>query len=366
MEMRKKIKINAFDMSEFNYVDDELDYIFQSNFHNNKPETNFNNNESETLIINKTEEELCFEKGVTRKTKMTKLKAPLMKPPTVELARKEVFPPLPIVKDDFEEALIKIAKKEEERMLEEETEKIKSILKNSTFPVIRLDRISSPKLPDVVPTASINKSISKMQLVAKNKISKQMKNKKLKKLVKKPSVTIATTGKSKKEKSNLKKNKEKSNVLTKKRNLPSITADEILTTPVVVKIPSPKILSEDCPQTFDDLFASLQEIIDDTEDIFNVNISVLDTTDDINQLQLLENDLNNNIITDIAGSSEDAPILLPTSMQGRPFRVARLPGGPWVQVPLGADRFRIPVPGFKWVLRLNRVTGLIKRAKLVP
>ncbi|XP_043464631.1 uncharacterized protein LOC122500019 [Leptopilina heterotoma] len=356
MEIRKQIKINAFDLDNLNYVDEELDFVFQSNFHNDLPEVS---------EIVKSELELSFEQGVTRKNNLLKLKAPLVKPPRVELSGKVVCESSSSNKEDFEEILIKIAEKEEERMRGKETEKIKNILRDSAFPIVQLKRIPSPTLPDIILTTNKD-PISKIKLIAKNKIAKQMVKLKPKKPVKKPKIAIIAASPKKENKKLVNCILKSSEVVKKKRSsLPLIIKEEILTTPVVLKKPSLDTLSEGCPQTYDDLFASLQEVIDITEDLPNLDLNVLNAIEVINVEQQFETDLNNNI-TNFEGSSEDFPIPLPTSMQGRPFRVARLPGGPWVQVPLGTDRFRIPVPGAKWVLRIVKETGLIKHARLVP
>lgn len=119
--------------------------------------------------------------------------------------------------------------------------------------------------------------------------------------------------------------------IVEKRNLPKIIEECIVIDPVkIVK----SDVGNNVPNSFEKLIADLQITIDDTD-----------------------------LTPKILPNSSENPIPLPEDFRRFASTVAKLPGGPWAEIPVGPDRFRLWVDDGKWALRLDQRNGRIRHAK---
>lgn len=109
---------------------------------------------------------------------------------------------------------------------------------------------------------------------------------------------------------------------------------------IPVEVTDVSVTQENCPDTFDDLFSSL-----------NDTIFALDEEELASAI---------NSIDSKSEEPEETVVPLPTYLQHLPYHVVRLEHGPLVQIPIGPTRYRVTTPHGKWALRLDQRNGSIR------
>lgn len=144
--------------------------------------------------------------------------------------------------------------------------------------------------------------------------------------------------------------------------LPEVTlADQVPDFPI-----NPVLLDQwTCPESFEDLFRDVVELCVANEPQASKNQEYpsgekgSNAESEVPKIDPKEQSLDNNVVEQEGISA----IPLSSNVQNRPYVLAKLPGGPWVQIPLGSTRYRLRDGETRWCLRLNPKTGFVRRVK---